>query len=90
MQLVDHTPLAQWLTLAAAVGRQTSRVLRCRLDRRVSDRGHSMITKTSHFGHTIVLRPAVLRTASYPASMAGPIAVRSTQFGAGEHTVFYK
>src|SRR5262249_31384836 len=30
----------------------------------------------------------VLRTASYPASMAGPIAVRSTQFGAEERIVF--
>ena len=32
--------------------------------------------------------PQVLRTASCPASMAGPIAVRSTQFGEGEHVVF--
>src|SRR5207249_10870830 len=30
----------------------------------------------------------VLRTASCPASMAGPIAVRSTQFGAGKALVF--
>ena len=29
----------------------------------------------------------VLRTASCPVSMAGPIAVRSTQFGAGEMVV---
>jgi len=30
----------------------------------------------------------VLRTASCPAILAGPIAVRSTQFGAGERVVF--
>jgi len=30
----------------------------------------------------------VLRTASYPASLAGPIAVRSTQFGAEVRVVF--
>jgi hypothetical protein len=35
-----------------------------------------------------VLRPAVLRTASCPAKLAGPIAVRSTQFGEGEHGVY--
>ena len=30
----------------------------------------------------------LLRRATYPASLAGPIAVRSTQFGAGEQVVF--